>query len=242
MATRKGKRHNTHSPENVTEGIRQESGLEDRGQPQQDSQEERAPGKDGQVGSGPSENLGGGTSRAQVGKSSLHLRTEAGVAGAGGAEGKGQDQVRIRGHGHWEGTVRNLGCVQWSCQVLNAMMSTEHRAGKMCLGWWGSHPCWGAGRTSSGLSLGFLQPADILRGKPGCPGQCHTGESETDPGEPETDPGVGAGSLGHLQPGPHRAQQSLKEVSFGADIHPLSHFLPHSEDAAPGPGEGARLL
>ena len=130
MATRKGKRHNTHSPENVTEEIRQESGLEDRGQPQQDSQEERAPGKDGQVGSGPSENLGGGTSRAQVGKSSLHLRTEAGVAGAGGAEGKGQDQVRIWGHGHWEGTVRNLGCVQWSCQVLNAMMSTEHKGRK----------------------------------------------------------------------------------------------------------------
>lgn len=147
MATRKGKRHNTHSPENVTEEIRQESGLEDRGQPQQDSQEERAPGKDGQVGSGPSENLGGGTSRAQVGKSSLHLRTEAGVAGAGGAEGKGQDQVRIRGHGHWEGTVRNLGCVQWSCQVLNAMMSIEHK-GRKDVSWLvGLTPLLGGGET-----------------------------------------------------------------------------------------------
>lgn len=56
------------------------------GQRQQDSQEEMAAGRDLQVGKEPCENLGGGTSRgkgSKVGESSVHLRTEAGVAGGG---------------------------------------------------------------------------------------------------------------------------------------------------------------
>lgn len=57
----------------------------------------------------------------------------------GGGEGRRQCKVRVRGRRHWEGTVRNLGCVLWTYQVLTAMMYKEHRGKKgesfllMCL-------------------------------------------------------------------------------------------------------------
>ena len=44
----------------------------------------------------------------------------------GGDEGRRQCKVRVRGRRHWEGTVRNLGCVLWTYQVLTTMMYEEH--------------------------------------------------------------------------------------------------------------------